>query len=101
MATDAVGQKLARPRATIDSIIAGLALLGSRTDISANLSREAFRERLSELSSKVHEPFGRAKATDIAATKRGRVFGAALVPRVAIAVARAILLRLPPMWFVS
>jgi hypothetical protein len=80
-------QKLARPRTTIDCITAGLALLGSRTDISSSPSREAFRERLSELSSKVHET---------------STFSApSLYRRVAIAVARATLLRLPPMWFVS
>jgi hypothetical protein len=77
-------------------------MAASRTrDTSSDLSHEAFREPLSELSSKSPRTLGRAKATDIAETRRGRVFGAALVPRVAIAVARPTLLRLPPMWFVS
>ena len=71
-------QKLARPRTTIDCITAGSALLGSRTDISSSPSREPFRERLSELSSKAHEP---------------STFSApSLYRRVAIAVARATLL---------
>jgi hypothetical protein len=68
---------------------------------SSNLSREAFREPLSELRSKVHKPSVRRKRPISRRLERGCVFGAALVPRIAIAVARPSLLRFPPMWFVS
>jgi len=61
-----------------------MALLGSRTDISSDLHVRAFRKRLSELSSKVHEPFGRGKASRYRGdSKDGRVSCAAVVCGVA------------------
>jgi hypothetical protein len=57
LATNDVGRKLAGPRPTIDSMISWIGALGQQNPLyPSNLSRDAFREPLSELSSKVHEP---------------------------------------------